>query len=68
MNLICKGWILLSESIKPESEGRISKSVMLKYKSLYLSPNSISVSLRYSSGPNRFMSLRMMLRAPVPGG
>ena len=68
MNLICERRILLSEFIKPESEGRISKPVVLKYKGLYSSPNSMSVSLRRSSEPNRLMSLRMMLSAPVPAG
>jgi len=68
MNLICKRWILLSEFTEPKPKGRISKPVTSKQERIYFNPNSISVSLRYSSGPRRLRSLRMMLSAPGPGG
>jgi len=67
VDLVCQRWILRTELIEPKPRSFNIRDRRLMEKA-YLRPNSMSVSLRYSSGCSLLRSLCMMLSAPVPVG
>ena len=67
VDLVCQCWVLPTKIIEPKPRNFSMRDCRLMGKA-YLRPNSMSVSLRYSSGCSLLRSLFMMLSAPVPVG
>lgn len=67
VDLVRQCWVLLTKIIEPKPRNFSMRECRLMGKA-YLRPNSMSVSLRYSSGCSLLRSLCMTLSAPVPVG
>lgn len=67
VDLVCQRWVLPTKLVEPKPRNFSICDCRLVGRT-YLRPNSMSVSLRYSSGCSLLRSLCMMLSAPVPVG